>query len=62
MDLLLGNFVKQNIISLNLAELKNLYNLLNIEDEVLKNWFYSKNNKKLVPVNSVSKLLKKFKF
>ena len=61
MDLLLSNFVKKYINSLNERELCELELLLNIDDEVLYKWYL--NNKKtiLVPENSITKKLKKFK-
>jgi len=45
MDLLLSNFVKKYINSLNESELSDLESLLNIDDEVLYRWYLS--NKKL---------------
>ena len=61
MDLLLGNFVKKNINSFDDSELKDLNNLMLIDDEILQKWFFEKNNKVLLPINKVSLLLKKFK-
>ena len=61
MDLLLGNFVKKNIGKFNDSELKDLKNLIEIEDEVLKKWFFDKNNENLVPFNKISKMFKEFK-
>ena len=43
MDLLLGNFVKKYINSLNEIELKDLEKLLLIEDEVISKWYFNKN-------------------
>ena len=62
MDLLLGNFTKKNINIFNDAELDDLNNLLQINDEILKKWYFQKNHKKLVPINKVSLMFKKFKF
>ena len=62
MDLLLGNFVKKNIGKFTDSELKDLKNLIEIEDEVLKKWFFDKNNENLVPFNKISKMFKEFKF
>ena len=42
MDLLLGNFVKNNIDALNDIELKYLEELLLIEDEILYDWYFNK--------------------
>ena len=61
MDLLLGNFVTQNIDSLNKSDLDDLKYLLDLEDEILKDWYYQKTTESLIPVNKVSMLLKKFK-
>ena len=61
MDLLLGNFVKQNINSFNFEDLKNLEDLISIEDEVIEKWYFNRFTKKKIPHNRVSKLLKNFK-
>ena len=61
MDLLLGNFVKKNIDIFSDLELKYLNDLMLIEDEILYKWYHDKNNLNIIPINSVSKLLKKFK-
>ena len=61
MDLLLGNFVKKNIDKFSYIELKDLENLMKIEDEILEKWYFKKINKELVPNNKVSQMLKEFK-
>ena len=61
MDLLLGNFVKKNIGKFTDSELKDLKNLIEIEDEILQKWFFEKNNENLVPFNKISKMFKEFK-
>ena len=61
MDLLLGNFVKKNIGKFSDSELKDLENLLEIDDEILQKWFFGKNNENLVPLNKISKMFKEFK-
>ena len=61
MDLLLGNFVKKNINSFDDSELKDLNNLMLIDDEILQKWFFDKNNENLVPFNKISKMFKEFK-
>ena len=61
MDLLLGNFVKKNIAKFTDSELKDLENLLEIDDEILQKWFFGKNNENLVPLNKISKMFKEFK-
>ena len=62
MDLLLGSFTKRNINIFNDSELNDLNILLQINDEILKKWYFQKNYKKLVPINKVSLMFKKFKF
>ena len=61
MDLLLGNFVKTHIDEFNLAELKDLANLLTIEDDVIYKWYIKRNLDKLIPKTKVSTMLKNFK-
>ena len=61
MDLLLGIFVKKNIDKFNNSELKDLENLIEIEDEILQKWFFEKKNENLVPLNKISKMFKEFK-
>ena len=61
MDLLLGNFVKKNIDKFTDSELKDLENLILIEDEILQKWLFEKNNENLVPFNKISKMFKEFK-
>ena len=61
MDLLLSNFVKKYVNSLNENELCELETLLNIDDEVLYKWYFNKECTTLVSENSVTKKLKKFK-
>ena len=62
MDLLLGRFAKNNINIFSDSELSDLNDLLQINDEILEKWYFKKNHEKLVPVNKVSLMLKKFKF
>lgn len=61
LDLLLGNFVKKYVNNFNQEELIDLYNILEIEDEIIYDWYFKKNNKKTIPKNKVSDLLKDFK-
>ena len=61
MDLLLGDFVKKNINIFSDSELKDLGNLMIIEDEILQKWYFEKNDNELIPINKVSQMLKKFK-
>ena len=62
MDLLLGDFVKKNIDKFTDSELKDLKNLMEVEDEILQRWFFDKNNEDLVPHNKISEMFKEFKF
>tara|TARA_Y100001970_G_C13768642_1_gene619405 strand:+ start:368 stop:622 length:255 start_codon:yes stop_codon:yes gene_type:complete len=61
MDILLGKFTNKYINIFNIKELTELNGLLNIEDEILYNWYFNKMNTKSIPNNKVSKLLKNFK-
>lgn len=61
MDLLLSNFVKKYINSLNESELCELELLLNIDDEVLYKWYLNNERTTLIPENSITKKLKEFK-
>ena len=61
MDLLLGNFVKKNIDKLNNNELKDLEQLLFIEDEIIYKWYFEKNSDNAIPNTKVSMMLKNFK-
>ena len=61
MDLLLGNFVKKYIEELNDVELNDLEKLLFLEDEILYNWYFKKNEHQEVPKTKVSALLQNFK-
>jgi len=61
MDLLLGNFVNKNIHLFNDIELKELDELMKIDDEILQKWYFEKNTDNLIPTNKVSVLLKEFK-
>ena len=61
MDLLLGNFVSKFINTLNESELYELKSLLEINDEILHKWYFNLDTKAAVPINSVSKKLKKYK-
>ena len=61
MDLLLGNFVKKYIEKLDSDELKDLDNLLFIDDEDLYKWYFENNSNITIPNTKVSLLLKNFK-
>jgi len=61
MDTLLGNFVKNHIDYFSADDLKDLEQILFIEDEILYRWYFSKQNSEQVPKNKVSEMLKNFK-
>ena len=61
MDLLLGNFVKTYINKLDSDELEHLNELLNIEDDILFNWYFENSSNDKIPNNVVSEMLKNFK-
>ena len=61
MDLILSNFVKKNIDSLDKEELNELDFLLNIDDQVLYKWYLNQEIDTFIPVNDITKKLKKFR-
>ena len=61
MELLLNSFVKKHINDFSIAELKQLDNLLNFDDDSLFKWYLNKKVEIKIPNNKVSKLLKNFK-
>ena len=61
MDLVLGNFVKKYVNFLHENELYELESLLNIDDEILYKWYLNQDTNTLIPVNNITKKLKKFK-
>ena len=61
MDILLGNFVKGHIDDFSDDDLKNLEQILFIEDEILYRWYFDKKDSDIIPNNKVSKMLKDFK-
>ena len=61
MDMLLGFFVKKYIKSLNYKDLNDLKKILDLEDEILHQWYFNKINNNIVSNTKVSELLKNFK-
>ena len=61
-ELLLNVFVKKYINDFSIVELKQLDDLLNIDDDSLFKWYLNKKVEIKIPDNKVSKLLKNFKF
>ena len=61
MDNLIGAFVKSIIDDLDIAELYNLENLLNIDDDILLRFYNNKASKLKIDENFVTKSFRKFK-
>tara|TARA_Y100000590_G_scaffold460164_1_gene618880 strand:- start:664 stop:918 length:255 start_codon:yes stop_codon:yes gene_type:complete len=61
MDLLLGNFVKKHIEEFSDTELKDLQQIVFLEDEILQKWYFETDSKIYIPETKVSKMLKNFK-
>ena len=61
MDILLGNFVKKHIDSFNITELKEIQNILFIEDEIIHQWYFNKKNNTIIPNSRISQMLKEYK-
>ena len=61
MELLLNSFVKKHINDFSIAELKQLDDLVNFDDDSLFKWYLNKKVEIKIPNNKVSKLLKNFK-
>ena len=61
MDLILSSFVKKNIDSFDKEELNELDFLLNIDDQVLYKWYLNQEIDMFIPVNDITKKLKKFR-
>ena len=62
MDLLLGSFVKKNINNLETYELKDLYDLMNKDDEILFNFYYKKEYNIINNNNKILEIFKNHKF
>ena len=60
MDILLSNFVRQNIEQLTESQLHELEEFLNFEDEEIYNYYQNNISSKKLDNNSFSALLKKF--
>ena len=61
MDLLLGNFVKKYIEEFSDTDLKDLQQIVFMEDEILQKWYFERDSKSYIPDTKVSKMLKNFK-
>jgi len=60
-ELLLSNFVKKYINVFSVEELKQLYDLLNFDDDSLFKLYLNKKDEIKIPNNKVSDLLRNFK-
>jgi len=61
MDILLGQFAKQHIKDLSIEELKDLNEIMSIEDNLLYEWYFNKINNKKIVDNKISHKLRNFK-
>ena len=61
MDILLGKFVDKYINSFSKDGLEELYNFLNLEDEVIFNFYQTKKINKEIQKNEISELFCNFK-
>ena len=61
MDILLGKFVKKNITKLTIEELKNLNEIISLDDELLHQWYFNNISNSKILNNKISQMLRKFK-
>ena len=61
MDILLSKFVDKYINTFSLNELKELYDFLNLEDEIIYNFYQTKKLGSEIKINKVLELFGKFK-
>ena len=61
MDILLSKFVDKYLNSFSINELKDLYDFLNLEDEVIYNFYQNNIFNEFLEKNRAFKYLKKFK-
>tara|TARA_X000001036_G_scaffold134372_1_gene127091 strand:+ start:1361 stop:1618 length:258 start_codon:yes stop_codon:yes gene_type:complete len=61
MDVLLASFVNKYINDFDETLLKELENFLNLEDEIISNYYYHGVKEKRIVENDILKLFKKFK-
>ena len=61
MDILLSKFVNKYIDTFSYNDLVKLYEILKNDDDKIFKWYSGIGEKDLLPLNNVSKLLKKFK-
>ena len=61
MDLLLSKFVDKYINKFSTDELEDLFNFLNLEDEVIYNFYQTKKMDKKIKKNKILEIFSKFK-
>ena len=61
MDILLSKFVDKYINKFSTEELEDLFNFLNLEDEVIYNFYQTKKIDKKIKKNKISEIFKEFK-
>ena len=61
MDILLGNFVDKYIHKLSKEELEDLFDFLNMEDEIIYNIYQTKKVDKKIKKNKILEIFSKFK-
>ena len=61
MDILLSKFVKENIAKLSIKDLKNLNEIISLEDESIHQWYFNNISNNKIFNNKISQKLKKFK-
>ena len=61
MDILLGKFVEKNIAKLTIEDLKNLNEIISMDDELLYQWYFNNIDNNKMFNNKISQVLRKFK-
>ena len=61
MDILLSKFVDKYIDSFSKEELEDLFNFLNMEDEIIYNFYQTKKIDNKIKKNNILEIFKKFK-
>ena len=61
MDILLSKFVDKYINTFSKKELDDLYDFLNLEDEIIYNYYQTKKNNKKIKKNKVIEIFSEFK-
>ena len=61
MDILLGTFVNKHINDFSYKDLKDLDDLLLVDDDIISSWYFKEPKNTLFKKTRVSNLLKKFK-